>query len=641
MSVNGQHGNLFGAAPNAGDRGFRSLSLALATTVLATLICVLVDVGVLRVRIAFLFAGLILLPPLRTLHGRDRFLLLTLLATPAAFLLISWLFATPNLPPFGQTIRTAGLLSYLSFSLITKAGLGLAVFLAWVPLSRRLPGREPSVALLMATIGICVVAFFGLSIALQRGYGFVVDENLYLQQAHALADGSLGIPVDSLLSRGLKLRQSFVRDGFLMSQYPPIWPGVLAVFDVVGLKAFAGPITGGAVLVAMACLTSAIATRRAAIMAVLFLSVNPAALQQFTSFFSHAFTAAAVLAAMVCLSQIRAPHQQSCFPLAALAGLFLSLAACARPLTGGTLAVGVGLWHWNRTGSSTRGVWKVVSAMTLGAIPPLVGLLAHNAATTGSPLTFGYDLAHAGLQGLGFGLRGQVASDLLGREMRSDFFFTPAAGVAQSAYVWGHFLYSMTPGFLIGPVLWAGARHGVLPKPMAVLPFLAMPVAYVFYYHSAPRLLFELLPLVAVGTAVLVSRLERRTRLSLALPVAAVLVFAGSSTIPEYWSKWGAQTSRLEYFDEIERLRLERGPLLVLVRGGEPGVADPALEALWWYNTGGFPSNVVVLRDIPQGEIEFTDRFPLRTVVHVRMDWVSEDGSWAPPLIQVPVLERQ
>src|SRR5262249_56582650 len=119
-----------------------------------------------------------------------------------------------------------------------------------------------------------------------------------------------------------------------------------------------------------------------------------------------------------------------------------------------------------------------------GAIAPLVFLLYYNAATTGAPLRFGYDMAQHGLQAVGFGRRGFLEYNAVGVAFEHAFAFGPMLAVRflrQNLSM--AVAESFSPIVLVIPIAFVAWRAGVRWRWLPVSAFAVLPFAYAFYFY--------------------------------------------------------------------------------------------------------------------------------------------------------------
>ena len=130
--------------------------------------------------------------------------------------------------------------------------------------------------------------------------------------------------------------------------------------------------------------------------------------------------------------------------------------------------------------------------------------------TNGSPFAFGYAAAHGSLHDLGFGQRGFVAPDLLGRPMNELVDFTVGRAFSNLFIVMSNLAPIVLPAFLFIPILVIGRQHGFAVRWATVCAFLVLPAVHFFYFYFHTRFYLELFPFLFVGLAGILAHVRRR-----------------------------------------------------------------------------------------------------------------------------------
>lgn len=426
-----------------------------------------------------------------------------LLAVP--FVPLAWLF--------GEIDRIRGLVPP------SEALLGLFVFGTLAVLGARwFPARAPGRALraLDAEGGagsrVAAGAFLlllGLLLA-TAVFAFarrplLIDSVVQWFQGRIFASGQLyaGAPPDEAF---FAVQHMLVDGGRWYSQYPPGHSALLAVGAVLGagwLVPVALSIGTALFLYAFALRAYDLATARATLVV---LALSPFFWFMGASHMNHVsalFFVSAFLYLLVLWEERRSRW------LLLAAGLAIGAAFLSRPLT--AAAVGIALapfvlasaWRERDAGS--------VLAGAIGALLPVILYLAYNAATTGDPFLPGYIKLWGVDHGLGFHSTpwGDVHSPLAGlRNELTDLSLL-------SSLMFEGPIPALIPAGLLFAAGWASKRW----DQRLMVGFMAIPVAYLFYWHRdaflGPRYLYSglafLAPLSARGLLELFRRTAGRT----------------------------------------------------------------------------------------------------------------------------------
>jgi hypothetical protein len=510
---------------------------------------------------------------------------------------------------------------------------GAAVLPFWGGESSRLAGLLQRVGpgtVALAVLAAVLVAHMGRSM-MASPFSFVIDENLYLFQSATFFGDPRGIRVGDELGAFFRIRQTYTHDGWLNGQYPPGWPFFLAGLRLVRLEYFAGTLVFGLILLGIVALTRSVrGSWESALLAVALTTASFTAYVTATSHFAHGLGAAAALGSAVAAIGASRRDGVSSFLLWLLGGCLLGWVVATRPLTGVAGALGLASWMVQRRHLSMRAVLGV----GLGAAPLVVATLAYNGLVTGGILTFGYDLAHEGLQSLGFGVRGQIWYDTAGQPAAQIVRFGAVDAVRNLLGSLGA-VVEYWPGALLLVVLAVTLERGGRVELSRLLPFAFLPAACAFYFMEAPRLYFEAVPFAMVGTAVLANRLaERDPRLTrLVIWVSVAFGFFGS--IGSFTAYRAVAEPFEAHFEVVEEERARSGRLLLMVsQNRAPGdVSEEWLEALYWYNSER-SGDVVVGRDVPDVRAAAMRRFPGHRPFRVVTSPVDGPDGWAAPSLE-------
>jgi hypothetical protein len=500
--------------------------------------------------------------------------------------------------------------SYPTMGVSATEACGLLVFLsAWelaegFRLHLVLPQRFWSLsAPIVAIAAVALVTLIRAS--LFKKFALTIDQNLFLFQANWILHDPRGVRIPLALQPLLAIQQSYTHGGFLNAQYPPGWPATLALLRGVGLGHF-----GGALLTGSTVLGVILLGRRERSLAV---GVSGAVLTllafQFlylgATYLSEPLTCALAVYAALSLSSSSEATGVRRRALEVTAGLLLGLMFLTRPLTAVGVAGGLVVWRWSTSDRRLGPAITTVIAVMVGAIPGAVGMMWYNVTTTGSPFRFGYDLAHWGLQSLGFGMRGQVGYDAFGMMRPGAAMFGPGNAVYGVASMVVGTILTCQPVVLILGLLLAARFVKVRGRWAVLAPLAVLPAAYLFYFYHDPRFYIELVPFFMLITASFAAQLLRKEP-RLALPLISLAVWAVVADCGQFSLEHSNAESRLAYFREIEATRRAEGRLLVFVddpsggwtRDSPEAPPDEVLTMLYWYDTASLDGDVVVVRDV-------------------------------------------
>ena len=107
-------------------------------------------------------------------------------------------------------------------------------------------GRRTAILILLISFSL-----IGLRWMLGGPQGFTADENIYLFQSYHGFHDLRGMKIESWLEPFFRVRQTYIRDGFLNGQYPPGWPFVLRLLHLIGLSSIAGSLVCTASIIAL------------------------------------------------------------------------------------------------------------------------------------------------------------------------------------------------------------------------------------------------------------------------------------------------------------------------------------------------------------------------------------------------------
>jgi len=533
----------------------------------------------------------------------------------------------------GGTIQ----IPYVMAKLFMWVGLIVAVALAvW---SRELPTiRSRSHRWSFSSVAVLIL-FAGSAVTIIRLYlgspfTFTPDENIYTFQSTYIFDDFRGVEIQAWLEPFFRIRQTFVRDGFLSGQYTPGWPALLALLRMVGLAEIAGYLVYAAILVALAAWIRMLrGSWEVAAIAVALAASSYDFFYFNTSFFSHGFGAfLGLVAATAALAASRRVGLKAA-AYWAIAGAAISLMATVRPLNG-TIGLLL-LIGW--VVYSKQLTFRSVIGSSVGLLAFGVPLLIYNHFSTGDIFRFGYDLAQEGLQRPGFGTRGSVGFTESGTSLSHGWDFTPWHGILNFFEIVGGSLLSFWPGGLIFVLLAAGIDRKQIHWSAAapwLIGCLSLPVAYAIYAFGDPRMVIEALPFAAGGTALWTAQsLKNDPRITRTLVWATVWLGASFSIGEIFQLQSNIETKR-PYIEMIERAREERGPLLVFVQEAESySAVEHGLEALFWFNARP-EKEVIVGRHVDRLRPYIIGHYPRHQPLIFFAGPERPGGEWGPGRIQ-------
>ncbi len=363
-----------------------------------------------------------------------------------------------------------------------------------------------------------------------------IDEIVQALQARWLAAGQLSVPTPTPREFYSILNLVDLGDRSF-AQFPVGGPAMLAVGRFLGGSWVVGPLAGAVCVWCFGQLLRATdpdATRRWHRGAVLLFALAPFGAFMFGSHMNHATTLAWLLIAAVAVE--RATRAGAAIGWGALAGIALGVAASIRPLDAVVFALPAAGWLLWRARHGGRALATLL-ASGVGIAIPLALLLLANAATTGRPTLFGYDLLWGAGHGLGF------------HQSPWGPAHTPARGLELvSLYLTRlnvHLFETPFPALLPAAIaLWVARPLRAIDRYLLVAAALLL-LAYAAYWHDGsylgPRFVFVLLPLGVLWTARVTQAFAGRPRVlrrgaQVALVAGAVyaVVTVLSVRMPQY-----------------------------------------------------------------------------------------------------------
>lgn len=473
-------------------------------------------------------------------------------------------------------------------------------------------------ALMMATFAFLAAAHW----LIQLDFIAFYDEPLYLLQSRLMREPGFVRQIDESLSRFFTLRQTVFADGRFYTQYPPGHPTILAAFDAMGLRWWTGVVLSTVGVFFTYLIGREVHSEFAGRAAAVLLAANQLFVAYGTSYMPHGPSLALVTAAAWLVlraengSGLRRQLSWSA------AGLLLGCAVAIRPLTGAAVAGTIVLWQWSRRNYRWKETAKLAAFLLMGAVLPVLALLYYNNVTNGSPLVFGYTALHGPLHDLGFGTRGYVVPDSLGRLIAEDRDFTPGRALSNQLVVTSDLIRFALPAFVFVPLIWIGYRRGYPFRWVTVCAFLLLPVVHFAYFYPHTRFYLELFPFLFVGVGGILAHVRRRDRWlanGLLLSMLAVELMFTTMDI---------RRRIVERPDSLRHAALAAvrenpepgGRLLIFVEDDGGGVL---LNWASWFNIDVVPGDVIVARDLGDDNLSLMRRFPEHRPMHMTQSGLS------------------
>ncbi|MGE0554769.1 MAG: hypothetical protein AB7R55_15175 [Gemmatimonadales bacterium] len=442
-----------------------------------------------------------------------------LLAALGLVPLVNWIPSDLHAPwyvPVAQSWVLGGLL-VLGIGLVVAILARRTRFGAPAGLAERLLGPfDPAGRLGLALVALGALALY-LAIAwlVFDGRPLHIDEIVQLISARSYAAGRLSDPSDPDPAFR-SLLHLVDHGGRTFGHFPPGGPAWLAPFELARAPWLAGPLAGALSVLAFGVVLRRIEPGRS-VRAAAFLLFAFAPFGAFLAG-SHMNHTPTLMWALVAVALALGTGSGSGVARWALVGLALGLAAATRPSDGLAWTAAVGLWAaFGREVDLRRGI-----ALLVGLAIPATGVLAVNAATTGAPLTFAYELLWGSGVGLGFHptpwgpphtpLRGLELLNLYALRLNVYLFETPIPAMLPALLALG-----LARKLERGDALLLGSSALLLG-------------VYFGYWHDGfylgPRFVHGLLPALALWTARLPSVLRSRSGAGWAM-AERVAVFGG------------------------------------------------------------------------------------------------------------------
>jgi hypothetical protein len=453
------------------------------------------------------------------------------------------------------------------------------------------------------------------------------DEQMYVFSARLLVHGHATLPASYAPFRPWA---SGVRSGTLIMKYTPVWPAVLAAGAKLGSMEVALAVVAAAAVALMGLLGRSVFGRwREGLLAAAILLASPLFFLQSGTYLPYTFQLLLDLAVLVLvLDALRRRPDDGAVPRPVVlrlvaAGTVWGIACFARPYDALLLAVPIAIAAVVALRSRLPHVVAAATWSALGAVVPIVVLLAYNDALMGGPLRSPFTITGPDDK-LGFGLRGVFST--------SAFHFS-----AHDGWTSARENLVQLPGWAFGGVLlvalalyglWRRRARG--PDVVAIAGLaVAVTVGYAVFWspYSIVRLwpgartmgpfyhLALLIPLALFGAAGLGVLIDRSRAIG-AVAIAALVAVTAVSVGPKIDRNRDVKHDQRAVQLLVERADLGRAVLFMNDRGtlGFESAA-PFLE-----NTPALDRRVVYALDDGPADLAVLDRFPGRTAARLRTE---------------------
>ena len=373
---------------------------------------------------------------------------------------------------------------------------------AWRRISDAASHRPGVTAAFLAVVALTL--FSAVSLKVLSGRPLLIDEIVQVMQARIFAEGAVARVADPYPEFFSALHVVDV-SGKVFSQFPPGGPLMLLPGVVAGVAWLSGPVFGTIAVVAFWYLArSTEETPAIALGAAGLLCIAPFMAFMAGSQMNHVPALAWLCLALVALRAVTSSNQPRA-GMAFLAGLCLGMMIAIRPVDGAAFALPAGIWLGART-LRHRSLVPALLASGAGILLPVAGVLAYNAATTGDPLLFGYELLWGASHSLGFHRApwGVTHTPARGLELVNLYF------LRLQTYLFETPLPSLLPavaGLALTRRLTSFDRYLLASSAL-------LAAGYFAYWHDGfflgPRFFYLMLPVLVIWTARLPSIVRER-----------------------------------------------------------------------------------------------------------------------------------
>lgn len=343
-------------------------------------------------------------------------------------------------------------------------------------------------------LGVFSLALFGIvAVQVLAGRPLLIDEIVQVMQARILAEGHVARPADQFPEFFSALHVVDV-NGTVYSQFPPGGPLMLMPGVIAGVAWMTGPVFGAIAVVAFWFLVRRTETSSVALGAAALLAIAPFMVFMAGSHMNHVPTLAWLCLALLGLHYTTSDEGSVWSAL--FTGLCLGVMVSIRPVDGAAFALPAGVWLLVRT-VQRRTSLACLLASGVGVAAPVIGVLAYNDATTGSPTLFGYELLWGASHGLGFHQApwGVTHTPARGFELVNTYF------MRLQTYLFETPLPSLVPAIA---ALAFVRRLSTFDRYLLASSSLLV-LGYFAYWHDGfflgPRFFYLLLPLLVLWTA--------------------------------------------------------------------------------------------------------------------------------------------
>lgn len=381
------------------------------------------------------------------------------------------------------------------------------------------PARPGALAVVVA---LSFVLYLAVALGVFEGRPLLIDEVILRFQARTLAAGRLSLPVDPdpAFRSVLHLVE---HEGRWFGHFPPGWPLVLALGEMIRAPWLIGPVVGAGAVAAWGVVLRQ-ADSRASVRggAIVLFAMAPFVAFMAGSQMNHTAT---VMWLLIALAGWLAVRQRAGSLAALVAGFALGMAAITRPGEALAFAIPAGVWATVWAARTKRMAPLVICGLAAGV--PVAVMLAINAETTGSALQSGYQLLWGANQTLGFhpAPSGPDHTVLRGIEL-----------VALYLLRMNRYLFEAPlPGLLAaGVALLVARRFNEVDRYLLVASG-ALLVLYFAYWHDGfylgPRFLLPLVPVVVLWTVRLPSLLAEVASPFASRTAAIAMAIAGLAAL--------------------------------------------------------------------------------------------------------------
>ena len=322
------------------------------------------------------------------------------------------------------------------------------------------------------------------------------DELSQLWQARLLASGHLAARAPAY-PEFFSTTMTAMADGRWFSQFPIGGPAFIAAGLTLGAPWIVNPLLTGWAAAAFYVFVSAIDDETTARRAALLFVLSPFVLVMGGSEMNHVPVLAAVATALAALPHWSRSRDAGAARRPALViGVALGVAATCRPYDAVLVALALGIFQLVALRRRPE-LWPSIAWQCVAALVPVLLLMSANAATTGAPLLFGYDLLNGAAHRPGFHITPGLEDHTPARGLRlaSSYLMTLDSGL----FAWP------VPAILLLVLALLlqrrASRWDVLLAGIFVLLLLGYGAYWAESYFAGPRFLFAAVPFFVLFAA--------------------------------------------------------------------------------------------------------------------------------------------